>query len=55
LVEIRKPEWRDALDGCQLLTSPTYHLLRTWHGLPMLPYLGQRQAYIADDASLAYI
>ena len=55
LAEIRKPEWRDAVDKCQLLTSPTYHLLRTWHGLPMLPYLGQRLAYIAEDANLAYI
>jgi len=55
LAEIRKPEWRDAVDACQLLTSPTYHLLRTWHGLPMLPYLGQRLAYIAEDASLAYV
>ena len=55
LAEIRKPEWRVAVDECQLLTSPTYHLLRTWHGLPMLPYLGQRLAYIANDSSLAYI
>ena len=55
LAEIRRPEWRDAVDGCQLLTSPTYHLLRTWHGLPMLPYLGQRLAYIAEDSNLAYI
>lgn len=51
----RKPEWRDAVNECQLLTSPTYHLLRMWHGLPVLPYLGQRLAYIAEDANLAYI
>lgn len=55
LTEIRKPEWREAVDGCRLLTSPTYHLLRTWHGLPLLPFLGQRLAYIAEDPSLAYI
>ena len=55
LAEIRKPEWRDAVDECQLLTSPTYHLLRMWHSLPVLPYLGRRLAYIADDSSLAYI
>ena len=55
LAEIRKPEWRDAVDECQLLTSPTYHLLRMWHGLPVLPYLGRRLAYIAEDFNLAYI
>jgi len=53
--EIRKPEWREAVDMCRLLTSPTYHLLRTWHGLPALPYLGQRLAYIADDPNLEYV
>lgn len=55
LAEIRKPAWRDAVDGCALLTSPTYHLLRMWHGLSTLPYLGQRLAYISGDPNLAYI
>ena len=55
LTEIRTPEWQDAVDQCRLLTSPTYHLLRTWHGLPLLPYLGQRLAYIADDPNLEYV
>lgn len=55
LAEIRKPVWCDAVEQCQLLTSPTYHLLRSWHGLPGLPYLGQRLAYIAEDPNLAYI
>jgi hypothetical protein len=55
LAEIRKPEWRNAVDECQLLTSPTHHLLRMWHDLPVLPYLGQRLAYIAEDSNLAYI
>jgi hypothetical protein len=55
LAEIRRPEWRHAVDRCRLLTSPTYHLIRTWHGLPPLPYLGQRLAYIAEDPNLAYI
>lgn len=53
--EIRKPKWRVALDMCRLLTSPTYHLLRRWHGLPPLPYLGQQLAYITDDPSLAHV
>ncbi len=55
VAEIRKPEWREAVDACCLLTSPTYHLLRSWHGLPPLPYLGQQRAYIRDDPNLAYV
>jgi hypothetical protein len=53
--EIRQPGWREAVKACQLLTSPTYHLVRRWHGLPPLPYLGQRLAYIAEDANLQHI
>jgi len=53
--EIRKEAWRDVVDACRLLTSPTYHLLRRWHGLPVLPYLGQKLAYIRDDPNLAYV
>jgi hypothetical protein len=53
--EVRKETWCDAVDACRLLTSPTYHLLRRWHGLPVLPYLGQKVAYIRDDPSLAYV
>ena len=55
VAEIRRPEWREAVDACRLLTSPAYHLLREWHGLPRLPYLGQRLAYIADDPNLAHV
>ncbi len=53
--EVRKAMWCDAVDACRLLTSPTYHLLRRWHGLPVLPYLGQQLAYIRDDPNLAYV
>jgi len=55
VVEIRRAEWREAVDACRLLTSSAYHLLRSWHGLPPLPYLGQSMAYIRDDPSLAYV
>lgn len=55
VAEIRRPEWREAVDACRLLTSPAYHLLRSWHGLPPLPYLGQQLAYIRDDPNLAYV
>jgi hypothetical protein len=53
--EVCRAEWREAVDACNLLTSPTYHLLREWHNLPELPYLGQKLAYIRDDPNLAYI
>ena len=55
VIEVRRTEWREAVDACRLLTSPTYHLLRKWHGLPPLPYLGQQLAYIRDDPSLEYV
>ncbi len=55
VVEIRRPQWTEAVDACRLLTSPAYHLLRRWHHLPDLPYLGQQLAYIRDDPNLAYV
>jgi hypothetical protein len=55
VAEIRRRPWRQAVDACRLLTSPAYHLLRSWHKLPPLPYLGQELAYIRDDPSLAYV
>lgn len=55
LAEICQPDWREAVDACQLLTSPAYHLVRDWHGLPALPYLGRRLAYICDDPNLAHV
>jgi hypothetical protein len=55
LNEIRRSEWREAVDACRLLTSPAYHLLRSWHGLPRLPYLGQRLAYIDQDPNLEHV
>lgn len=55
IAEIRLPDWREAVDSTRLLTSPTYHLVRSWHGLPPLPYLGQQLAYIRDDPSLAFV
>ncbi len=55
VAEIRRVEWREAVDACRLLTSPTYHLLRKWHGLPPLPYLGRQMAYISHDPSLEHV
>jgi hypothetical protein len=53
--EIRHPEWQSAVDACRLLTSPVYHLLRKWHDLPELPYLGDDILHVRDDPSLAYV
>ena len=55
VAEIRRSEWREAVDACRLLTSPTYHLLRSWHGLPPLLYLGSQMASIRDDPNLEYV
>lgn len=55
VTEIRRPNWREAVDRCRLLTSPAYHLVRSWHNLPDLPYLGQKLAYIQDDPHLAFV
>ena len=55
IAEIRKPDWSPAIQACRLLTSPAYHLLRRWHALPALPYLGQQIAIIRDDPYLAQV
>ncbi|HEU0292794.1 MAG TPA: hypothetical protein VFR47_08655 [Anaerolineales bacterium] len=55
VTEIRKPDWLPAVQACRLLTSPAYHLLRRWHHLPTLPYLGQQIALIRDDPYLAQV
>jgi hypothetical protein len=53
--EVRAPGWRDAVDRCRFLTSPTYHLLREWHGLGRLEFLGAVPARISGDPSLEYV
>ena len=50
--EIQREAWRPAVEACRLLTSPAYHLVRRWHGLSPLPYLGQQIALIRDDPCL---
>ena len=53
--EIRRTEWREAVDACRLLTSPVYHLIRSWHGLEPLPYLGRKWKYILEDPYLSRV
>ncbi len=55
IAEVRKPDWREAVDRCRLLTSHTYHLLRRWHGLEFLPYLGFAPAFVRDDPYLSRV
>lgn len=55
LAEISKPHWQEAVEACQLLTSPTYHMLRKWHNLKPLIYLGDRLAYIQNDPWLKFV
>ncbi len=53
--EIQRRDWREAVDSTRLLTSPAYHLLRTWHALAPMPYQGQQSALIRDDPSLHHV
>jgi hypothetical protein len=55
IAEIRREDWKPTVDACRLLTSPAYHLLRRWHSLPPLAYLGQQIAAIRDDPCLARV
>jgi hypothetical protein len=40
LREIRRRTSRKEVNECRLLTSPTYHLVRKWHRLPPVAFLG---------------
>ena len=53
--EVRRPEWRAAVNDCLLLTSHSYHLLRQWHDLPAVPYLGIVPAWIRHDPCLSRV
>jgi hypothetical protein len=53
--KVRAEGWRDAVDHCRFLTSPTYHLLRGWHGLVRLEFLGTVPARISSDPSLEFV
>jgi len=53
--EVRRPTWRRAVEECRMLTSVAYHLLREWHGLPPLAFIGPVPAYVRNDPSLQYV
>ncbi len=52
---ILHPDWRDAVDEAQLLTSCAWHVLRDLHDLPRARYLGPRFPHIENDAWLAQV
>lgn len=55
ITEVRQSNWREAVDQCRFLTSPSYHLLRQWHRLPFLPFLGQKDPVIDNDPNLEFV
>ena len=38
-----------------MLTSAAYHILRDWHDLPSVPYIGKEFDYINEDPFIEYI
>jgi hypothetical protein len=46
------PEWKKAVDETRQLTSCAYHLLREFHGLETLSYLGVPYPEILNDDCL---
>jgi hypothetical protein len=53
--EIKKPEWRETIEETRMLSSLAYHLLRAWHDLAELQYLGTFPAEIRDDPQLDFV
>jgi len=52
LRQVLQPDWRQAVDETQMLTSCAYHLLRELHRLPPVRYLGPRFPEIENDPCL---
>ncbi len=52
VAEIKRPEWREAVAACQKLTSVAYQILRDWHSLPPVPYIGPIFPHIEEDPFL---
>lgn len=53
--EVKRSEWRKAVDACQMLTSVAYQILRDWHDLPPVPYIGKEFDCINEDPFLEHI
>jgi hypothetical protein len=52
VAEIRRPQWREAVDACRFLTSPAYYLLAN---LPQAPNLREvDQAFSDLNEALGY-
>jgi hypothetical protein len=55
LFRVLKPDWKEAVEETQLLTSCAYHLLRELHGLKPAPYLGPQFPEIRNDPWLEWV
>ena len=55
VAELARPAWREAVDACNLLTSVSYHVLRSLHALPETEFLGTIPAYVRDDPNLTHV
>lgn len=55
IARLLSPDWREAIEQAQLLTSCAYHSLRQLHGLPPARYLGPRFPQIENDPCLSMI
>ncbi len=53
--ELKRPEWRGAVETCHFYGSVAFHVVRGWHALPRAPFLGQPKAAILDDPCLKLI
>ena len=55
IVEVLRPAWQGAVEECRLLSSVSYHLLRRWHRLPAVPFLGCIPAAVREDPELTRV
>lgn len=55
LTEVLKDGWKEAVEETRLLTSCAYHLLREFHRLETLPYLGPKFPEILNDPCLEMV
>ena len=55
IAEVRGEDWCEAVETCLLQTSPTYHLLRHWHRLRPVQFLGSISSRILEDPNLMFV
>lgn len=55
IAEIRGDSWRAAVEECRMPTSISYHLLREWHGLSVMEFLGSVPPEIENDPNIRHV